>query len=264
MTSNKKPIILAFISLIAYLAMITINGLANALPLNGQNTGEVSAKYETLFAPAGITFSIWGVIYLLLLGFVIFQIRAAFSSNKAGLVKTRVLVLFILSCIFNGLWIFTWHYDKLGISVILMLFLFAFLLKIFLDIEAMSSKKTAVQIFVKIPFGIYLGWVSVATVANIAAWLVSLGWTGAFFSPEIWTVIMISIATVLGLLMLFTRNNFAYALVIIWALLGILIKNNHRALPIPSIHISTLAGIVITVAIMGLILGRKVLKPKKN
>jgi hypothetical protein len=264
MNTIKKPVVLSFAAFFSYLGMIAINGLANAIPLNGISTGEVSAQYETLFAPAGITFSIWGIIYLALLAFLIFQIRAAFSSEILPRLKQVTIFSFILSCLFNGLWIFAWHYEKLGVSVLLMLLLLASLIKIYFDIEAFTSKKNTVMIFVTIPFSIYLGWISVATVANISAWLVSIGWTGTFFSPETWTVIMISIASLLGVLMLFFRRNFTYAFVILWALYGIFFKNNQREVPFSEIFFITLTGMLIILATMGLVFFMKQCKSKQG
>lgn len=101
-----------YVNLVLFMAMIVMNYLANALPLNGKTTGELSAQYPNLFVPAGITFSIWGVIYLLLGAFVILQFR---HKNKS-LAKT-VGWAFAISCLLNSFWIVAWHYEYLLLSV---------------------------------------------------------------------------------------------------------------------------------------------------
>lgn len=212
----------ALFSTLAFAAMLTVNALANILPINGLNTGEVSALYPSLFTPAGITFSIWSIIYLLLLGFIILQWR-----NSDAYVFAEISGLFWLSCLLNIGWILSWHYLHVSISVTLMLLLLLTLVQLFLKVRKISMTKPHEKIFVRLPFTIYFAWICVATIANISALLVSNQWEGGFLSPFAWTVVMMTIASLLAL---FITNKYRapiFALVIVWALFGIFIRWNN-------------------------------------
>lgn len=201
------------INVIMFTAMVVMNYLANALPINGKTTGQISAQYDNLFVPAGITFSIWGVIYLMLLGFCIIQFR---SQNKA-LVES-VGWAFAISCLFNSLWIIAWHYDKLPISLILMIGLLAIL--IYINIRL----KDTTFVFAKAAFGIYLGWICIATIANVAALLVNYQWGAWGIAPQIWTIIMIAIGLSIAIIAMYKMLNPFIGLSIIWAFAGIMIN----------------------------------------
>lgn len=195
----------------AYALMLTINALANILPINNMTTGEISDAYFNLFTPAGITFSIWGVIYTLLFIYVI---------STFNFMDKKIAIAFIVSSIFNGAWIICWHYQWLLMSLIIMI-----LLLITLTYINEVIHKTNTTITVKIPFQIYWGWISVATIANVTVYLVHLNWQGFNISPEIWTQIVIAIGTLLGIAVLHFRKAYAFAFVIIWAYIGILIRH---------------------------------------
>ncbi|MDD3273243.1 MAG: hypothetical protein PHV46_04245 [Bacteroidales bacterium] len=213
------------INLLLFAAMVAINGLANALPINGFTTGELSDMYPNLFVPAGITFSIWGVIYLLLLIFIVTQTIAAFNEKASKyLLSPLASWAFALTCIFNSLWIITWHYQMVFLSVVVMLLL---LLTLIYLVKRMDSEKIDdfwARFSVKLPFSIYLGWISVATIANITALLVQWNWNGFGIPENIWAIIMIGAGTLLSILMLIKRADIFYAIVIIWAFYGIIIK----------------------------------------
>ncbi|MFN2314778.1 MAG: hypothetical protein ABR531_09985, partial [Bacteroidales bacterium] len=173
-----------YLNLLFFAAMVVMNYLANALPLNGKTTGELSDAYPNLFVPAGVTFSIWGVIYILLLIFCVVQFT---TSHQA--VISRIGWLFGITCIFNALWIVAWHYQRLPMSLILMLGLLVSLVWINIFIKDMPFG------FFKAAFGIYLGWICIATIANVTALLVNYGWGGFGISGETWTIIMIIVGT---------------------------------------------------------------------
>ncbi|WP_070000614.1 hypothetical protein [Cellulosilyticum sp. I15G10I2] len=225
MSKNSKNYILQAAMILAYIMMIVVNLLASLLPLNGVTTQEVAERYPNLFVPAGITFAIWGVIYTLLLLFVIYtvcKLNQPKEVEKLGLVK--IGWLFVGTCFANSAWLFAWHYDYIFISVLVMILLLILLIKIYSSIP--SDLTRSQYIFLKLPFSVYLGWITVATVANITAFLVSIGWNG-FGLPEVfWTVIMMMVALGLALVFIWKYHDPVYALVIAWALLGILI--NHR------------------------------------
>jgi hypothetical protein len=221
-----KNLILKILATISFVAMVTVNIMANALPINNRNTGQISDSYANLFAPAGITFAIWGLIYLLLLGFVIY-LFFPFSKNKAPkkeeLLK-KINIYFIATSLANIVWIFSWHYDLISISVLLMLSLLYFLIRI-ADIIRKEKLTTQEKLFISVPFGVYFGWITVATIANLTVFLVSLGWSGFGISDFIWTSIILLVGAVIGILRMRKDRNIAYGLVLIWAYIGILYKH---------------------------------------
>jgi hypothetical protein len=220
-----------YLNIILFAAMVTVNYLANALPINNRTTGELSDMYPNLFVPAGLTFSIWGAIYLLLLGYCIIQFRQADQIAITGIGG-----LFALTCILNAGWIFAWHYTKVPLSVIIMAGLLVSLILININISNLNLG------FIKAAFGIYLGWICIATIANITAMLVDTGWNGFGISDEIWTIIMIAAGTIIVSLSITSMKNPFIGLSVVWAFAGIIIKrqDDYR-----SIVVAALAGIVI-------------------
>jgi len=203
--------------------MLVVNALANSLPLNGKTTADISAAYPVLFTPAGYVFSIWGLIYLALIGFTVFQALPAQSGNKR---IDRIGGWFALANVLNTLWLFAWHWEVLWVSVLLMLGLLASLLVIYnrLEIGLHERLSPQEQTLVDFPFSLYLGWISVATIANVSAALYASGWNGFGLADETWAIIMIGVTAILGLLMIRRRNAFAYPVVLIWALIGIRVR----------------------------------------
>lgn len=226
MTNPSNKSIIQILNLLAVFVTILVNFLANALPLNGKYTGELSDAYPNLFVPSGLTFAIWGVIYLLLILFGIYQARDLFKKDKIAMpFLDRISYYFILASIANILWIFAWHYEQVLLSVVFMIVLLVSLLIIFLRLEiGKAILPRSERFFIQIPFSVYLGWITVATIANITALLVSFNWDGFGISEVIWTILVIVVALVITILMLITRKDVAYSLVILWALLGIYIK----------------------------------------
>ena len=210
---------------ITFLLMVGVNALANILPINGKGTGEISDSYFNLFAPAGITFAIWGVIYLWLAAFVIYQ--AAVSKGKTGTeqdIVKRIGWYFIISSLANTLWIFCWHYEIISLSLALMfIILFALIIANANIRKAQLSAKE--KAFVLIPFSIYLGWICVATIANVTTFLVSINWDRFGLSDSIWTIIAIAAGTIIGSAAIIKNRDIPYGLVFLWAYAGILIKH---------------------------------------
>lgn len=202
-----------YLNLLLFAGMVVMNYLANALPLNGKTTGALSDAYPNLFVPAGVTFSIWGVIYILLVTFCVIQFT---TSHQA--VISRLGWLFGLSCIFNALWIVAWHYERLPMSLILMLGLLVSLIWINVFIRDLPAG------FIKAAFGIYLGWICIATIANVTALLVNYGWGGLGISEETWTIIMIAAGTLIVSLTVWRLDNPFIGLSVVWAFAGIMIK----------------------------------------
>ena len=206
---------------------VFINYLSNTGILNDTTIGEVSSDYRTLFTPAGYSFAIWGLIYLLLFGFVSYQGRSLFVSIKRDdsfVLKTGWW--FIASCAFNCLWVFAWIYGYTGLSCIFIFLLLASLIKIVLNNRMeLDDEPLPVIVFLWWPFVIYSGWVTVASIANVSAYLVKMGWDGFGLEDFTWTVILIAVAIRLNQYMIWKRNMREFALVGAWALIGIGVAN---------------------------------------
>ena len=213
------------ITWLLYVGVIAVNALANILPINGYNTGQISAFYPNAFVPAGFTFSIWGVIYLLLLAYTIGYTYYSLKRQaypKAFRFIEHVNTYFLLTCIFNMAWIVAWHYLQIELSVLIMLLFLSTLIQLFLKTKSMAHDLTLTQRFIlQTPFIVYLGWISVATIANITALLVAYKWTALSIAPVYWSAVMILIAIVLALLMVKKFQVVSFTLVVAWALWGI-------------------------------------------
>ncbi len=234
----KKDTLLKVVNTVTTLVVIVINALANALPINGLNTGQISDRFEVYFVPAGYVFSIWGLIYLALLAFTVYQWLP--QSDKA---RERIGYFYALSGIANSVWIFLWHYLQFPLTLLAMLVLLGSLIAIYLRLGIGQRRfETLERWAVQIPFSIYLGWITVATIANVTSLLDYLRWGGWGIAPEIWAVIMLLVAAGVALAVSFTRGDIAYILVIVWAYIGIAVK--HTATPLVMIPAAVLAGIV--------------------
>ncbi len=215
---------------LALVGTLGINGAANALPIGGQTTGEVSAAYPNLFTPASVTFSIWGLIYLALAGFLIHQWRKLMGQGKAEATET-LGATFVLSCVFNGVWLIAWHYGQIALSLLFMIGLLVSLVLIYTRLQNMRKRNVTPQDrwLVYAPFGLYIGWISVATIANVSAFLVSIGFRGGPFSELAWTLVMIGIAFLLGSTFLLIRRDPFPTLVFFWAFTGIALRHGYSS-----------------------------------
>ena len=238
---------------LSILLALTVNILATTLPLNGQNTGEISDRFKVYFVPAGYVFAIWGIIYIGWIAFAIYQFRPAQKESP----RLRNLgYLFAISGIFNAAWLFCWHYNLFGLSVLVMLTLLGLLIASYLKLNV---GRTAVSNTEKwsmdIPFSVYLGWISVATVANVTDYLYFIHWAGFGLAPQAWAVIMLVVACLLGLLMTITRRDSGYALVLVWSFAGIAQKQAATALVANSAWVATV--FVLGLAIYSIIQRRR-------
>jgi len=210
------------VNIVAVIATIVVNGLANALPLNGLTTGEISDRFQVYFVPAGYVFSIWGLIYVGLILLAIYQAAPAQADNPR---LVRVGYLFALSCLANIGWLFLWHYEQFVLTVVAMLALLGLLIAVYLRLEiGRAAVSTAERWMVRVPISVYLGWVSVATIANVTTTLDYLNWGGWGISDQVWAVIMLAVGAVLAWAVGLTRGDLAYALVFVWAYVGIAVK----------------------------------------
>jgi hypothetical protein len=217
--------ILSILNLIGFLLMISMNFLANYLPINNKTDAEISSQYPNLFVPAGYTFSIWGVIYLLLLGFVGYQLYQVFTNHESTDFIRKIKFWFFLSCIANAAWIIAWHHERIILSLAIMLTLLYTLIIVYdiLNIgrSAVESKE---KYFVHIPFSVYFAWINVATVANVTVAMVDSDWDQFGLSDQFWVFVLVILIFLLTLFQLIKIRDIYYLLVIIWAFTGILLQ----------------------------------------
>jgi hypothetical protein len=224
----NKDILRQWVNVLTFALTVVVNVLANALPLNGLETGEISDRFQIYFVPAGYVFSIWGLIYLALLGFTVYQ---ALPAQRANPRLRSIGYWFAFGNLANTIWVFLWHYEVFSLTLVVMLALLASLIVIYLRLDIGRARVSAAEGWlVNLPFSIYLGWITVATIANVTQVLYYFGWSGWGLAPETWAVIMLSVGVIVAGVMAWTRGDIAYLLVLVWAFAGIAIK--HAATPL--------------------------------
>jgi hypothetical protein len=217
------------IILAAYVLTVVTNGLAVALPLNGQSTAEISDRYLTLITPAGYVFAIWSVIYALLLAFSVYQ---ALPSHRADPPLRAIGYLSAVAAILNSIWLVLWHYNVFVLTVPVMVALLLTLIAIYvrLGIGARRAATWTEAIAVRLPWSVYLGWITIATIANVATTLVWLEWDGLGIAPDVWAAAVLVVGAAIATAMALTRRDLAYGLVIVWAYIGIAVNHPDTAL----------------------------------
>ncbi len=242
----KKPLLI--LNIVALVATIIVNYLSNTGYFNGETMSSVSGRYENIFTPAGYAFSIWGLIYLSLLGFLIYQVRLSVHDQQNDI--NAIGAWFIISCIANSAWVVAWLYDQIGLSVLLMIILFFSLAQIVIRLNiATKNAPLPRSLLVYLPFSIYIGWISVALIANIAAWLTKISWNGWGISESSWAVIMIIIAGLVNLFVLWKRNMGMFAITGGWALAAIAVANWDTASTVATVAIATAVVLILSVLI---------------
>lgn len=227
MNTRAKPTAVHYLTILAYVAMIAANSLANILPINDTTTGEVSDSYPNLFTPAGLTFSIWGVIYFLLGCYAIYQIitvRRISSPLKTERLK-KINFFFILSSLANIGWLLSWHNFYIGVSTILIFVLLICLITINNITKDTNQLTKWDKVFIRLPFSIYFGWITVASIANVTILLVDLQWNGWGLSGEAWTIIILLVGLAIAVATMMNNKDIAYGLTVLWAYFGI--ANKH-------------------------------------
>jgi len=262
MNKSRSVLILSILNLLGFLGTVIVNALANILPINDITTGELSDLYPNLFVPTGLTFAVWGLIYVLLGIFVIYPLvpRVRRDPQKVEFVQ-RIGPLFFISCLANIGWIFAWHYQIVPLSLVLMLILLGCLLVIYLRLNVGKSEATrAERYLVHLPFSVYLGWITIATIANATALLVNMNWNTWGLGEQFWAAAVIIVGIAIALSMLFTRKDIYYSLVVDWALLGILLKRlSVTTAPDQSVVVVTIVGLVlITGGVVAQLIRKKV------
>lgn len=268
MTPRGKKRGLQIGNILITLLTIIVNGLAVLLPLNGKTTQELSDALPNFFVPAGLTFSIWGVIYILWIVFAIYQARDLWKKDEIPMpFISQITWLYILSGVLNSAWIFLWHYQYVGLSLLIMILLLCCLLALYLRLKIGKIKvSTKEKLCVHVPFSVYLGWISVATIANVTAYLVSIQWDGFGIDQMTWTIIAIALGTLLTYLMLALRKDIAFGLVVLWAFFGIWLKRTTQPNTITDMNIATAVSVSLVLIFAGIlaIIGYQLLRRKKQ
>jgi TspO/MBR family len=249
----NKDIVRQWVNVAALVFTLAVNGLSEAIPLNGQTSAEIANRLPILFVPANYVFGIWGIIYMLLLAFGIYQ---ALPSQKQNPLLRRIGYWFALTCLANGTWLVLFHYNLFALSMVAMVILLVALIVIYTRVGVGQQKvSTAEHWCIHIPFSTYLGWITVATIANAAYVLFDAGWDGFGIAPEVWTVSLLIVAAILTLTIIMQRRDVAYTAVLVWALVGIYVKQS----PTPVVAYSALAvAVIVAVALIArLITGRQ-------
>jgi benzodiazapine receptor len=235
----------SLIVVLSVLATLVVNGLANALPINGQTTAEISDRFPVLFTPAGYVFAIWGLIYLGLIAFAIYQALPRQRDNPR-LARSRPWLA--LSGLANIAWLLLWHYEQFPLTMLAMLVLLGLLILTYLRLEiGVQAVGAGERWLAQLPISIYLGWVSVATIANASVFLVDQGWASWGLSASAWTAIMIAAAVVIGSAMVLRRREVAFPLVLVWAFTGIGVRN--VGLPLVQVTASVAGALMLTAAL---------------
>jgi hypothetical protein len=240
MQAKSRGRVSAVVTVLSFIVMVGLNGLANALPLNGVTTGVLSDEIPNLFVPAGLTFAVWGLIYALLLGYAAAVLSASFGKEASPRWAAADGWIFSLNAILNAAWIVAWHWRMVGLSLAIMLGVLVTLIVLMERIYRADMIKPLIasnglkasriggselrEFFLRVPILVYLGWICVATIANVTAFLVTAGWDGFGLSPSAWTVAMIAAGALVGLLLILRRGAVSSALVVVWAYVGIVLK----------------------------------------
>jgi hypothetical protein len=232
---NRK---LKILNIVGFVLMIAVNAAFSIYPISGKTVSQVSDKHATLFTPAGFTFAIWGLIYLSLLAFIIYQM-----TGGAGKAVKRIGILFFFSSILNSAWIIAWCYERIGLSLVIMTILLLMLMAIYIKIN--KERYGTSLIFVRFPFKLYFAWVCIAAAANFSVFLKHINWDGFGIGEEVWTVIIL--AFILGLTTVFTlvKKDMVFGTVVLWTVTGMLIKHTAE---LGSQYPSVIAAIVVIYA----------------
>jgi len=241
--------------ILSLILTLVINVLANALPINGLTTGEISDRFPILFVPAGYVFSIWGLIYLALIAFAIYTVTPKGRQDEG---IDAIAWWFVAANLFNTAWILLWHNLEFPLTLVAILGLLISLIAIYLMLGVGKSQRPRVEkLLVETPFSIYLGWATVAVVANVTQVLYAVGWRGAPLTEPTWAVIMLLIAGVLGVLMILRRKELAYPLVLTWAFVGIWVKQGEVPLVATTALVGAILLAVLTLGRWGVGLARR-------
>lgn len=234
MNTKTSRIFWAVASTVFLILMLALNGMANALPLNGVNTGQLSDEIPNLFVPAGLTFAIWGLIYALLIGYVIAVFKEAVSPSITEVWAPADGMLFSANAVLNAVWILAWHWRLIPLSLLIMAGILGTLIVMMErnhkrttgSVTATAQGEPVLRFFLRVPILVYLGWICVATIANATALFVTLGWNGWGLDPLVWTIVVIAVGAAVGMYLAVARGAVSASLVVIWAYAGVILKRS--------------------------------------
>lgn len=224
----KKLKTLAILNLVFYIIAFVVSQMSQFKLIGDTDMGDVSAKYENVFTPAGITFSIWGVIYLGLFAFTIYHLIQAYKKDihaEANQVLQRIGYYFVANNLATTAWVFAWLYEYVALALILMIIQLYTLTRIQITLKIYDPHKSITsKFFTQIPLSLYFAWICIATIANASSFFVYIGWDGGGVSPSAWAIILIAIATLLSVFIICFKHNPYFGIVVLWALYGIHLK----------------------------------------
>lgn len=219
---------LAILNAISFLIHVTLSYMTQFRVVNKKDVSEVSDQYFSLFTPAPFTFAIWGIIYTFLGIFCLYHIVMAYKHDKVNPANTDIVTIggwFIITNLASAAWLIAWTNDRILVSVVLIFIQLLSLIIIHQRINIHSRlRSSGSKVCTELPLSTWLGWISIAAIANTAVYLVATGWDGMGLPNIEWTMIMIGVAILLGVIIIFTRKNIAFGAVIMWGLYGILSK----------------------------------------
>lgn len=252
---NNRFTFLAILNFLCFTAVIVVNYLSNSLPLNGKTPGQLSDQYPNLFVPTGLTFAIWGVIYIFLIGWVLGQIGGLFNQRQRTRIEPHVEKigwLFALTCALNVGWLFAWHWEHIGLSIIVMITMLGTLITLNETIQNGRAATNAYEKWLAYPsFGLYQGWITVALIANVTAFLVASGWQGFGIAASTWAIVMIAAGAGIALYIVLSRNMIFHGIAVAWALLGIYLKRSAAddAVTVEYMALISMAAVLVAVGL---------------
>ncbi|MDF1512912.1 MAG: tryptophan-rich sensory protein [Anaerolineae bacterium] len=253
----KKGVVNQILNAGMTVAVLIVNALATLLPLNGLDTGQISDRFLIYFVPAGYVFSIWGLIYMGLIAFTVYQ---ALPRNREAEWLKKITPFYLLGNAANIAWLFLWHYEQFLVTWIAMLVILVSLLIIIVMLSSYDDNSARFRWFVKVPFSLYVGWISVAAIANVSQVLYFINWGGWSIAPEIWALIMLVVAAAIAIANLWIRQDSVYVLVFVWAYVGIAVKHSATSLVmLPAALLAGAMGLLVILNLLG-ILERRQLK----
>ena len=249
--------------ILGFIGTIVVNTLSSLGMINGFTPEDLSDAIPNLFVPSGLTFAVWGVIYLGLLALTIYSTIALFKKKEEKVYfLNKMGIEFIIASLANIAWIFLWHYQFVALSLIAMVVLLGSLITMYLRLKiGKSDSDMKEKLLIHIPVSLYLGWITIATVANATALLVDVGWNRFGLTEVYWTNFMLIIATIITLLMLLLRKDLAYSLVVIWAFSGIILKRYQVS---PPLELEVVATGVIGIGLITIMIGFTVFRILKK
>ncbi len=239
-------------------ATIIVSGLANVLPIKGQNTAEMSDMLDVLFMPAGYVFSIWGAIYVGLIAYAVYQ---ALPAQRDSVRLRSIDISFYIASLANIAWILLWRNGYFVLTLVAMVILLISLIILYLRLATGICKPPhGDHWMVQFPFAIYLGWITFSTFVNATVVLNYMDWNGFGLSDETWFFITLTAALVIAARVAWTRGDLAYLMTLVWAFSGIAVKQ--ADLPVVSTaswFVTALALALVAMALYRRKLGKPVL-----